>query len=196
MKEFDKIKLFYDLSKDLTIGDIQEILNITKRKKYSPNEYLFEAGSLKKKIYFIHTGLVRVFVVNAKGEDITTMIRKESELVTSPNVILFNRPSKAFAETLESTEVFEIDYEALESILDKNPKLETNRTVVILDILKDTLEIMDSFILRSPEERYLDYIEKNPDIINRTPIKYIAHILGMTPVSLSRIRKRIADKKK
>lgn len=53
----------------------------------------------------------------------------------------------------------------------------------------------ESFILYSAEERYLNFVKNNPDIVNRVPGKYIANVLGITPVSLSRIRKRIAQKK-
>ncbi|MBK8659738.1 MAG: hypothetical protein IPN22_12925 [Bacteroidetes bacterium] len=50
-------------------------------------------------------------------------------------------------------------------------------------------------MLLSPEERYLKFIQKYPDLLNRVPNKYIANVLGITPVSLSRIRKRISTKK-
>ena len=53
---------------------------------------------------------------------------------------------------------------------------------------------IEGFILYTPEERYIKFIEKYPDINNRVPDKYIANVLGITPVSLSRIRARIIEK--
>ncbi|CAN0600388.1 unnamed protein product, partial [Ectocarpus sp. 12 AP-2014] len=56
-------------------------------------------------------------------------------------------------------------------------------------------ERVESFVFLSPEERYKKYVKDNPNIINRAPDMYIANILGITAVSLSRIRNRIASKK-
>ena len=61
-------------------------------------------------------------------------------------------------------------------------------------MLKESIERVESFTLHSPEERYINFVKSKPNIVNRVPDKYIATILGMTPVSLSRIRKRIATK--
>ena len=57
-------------------------------------------------------------------------------------------------------------------------------------------ERLKSFVLLNPEERYLDFIKKNPSLVNRVPGKYIANVLGITPVSLSRIRARVVNQKK
>ena len=56
-------------------------------------------------------------------------------------------------------------------------------------------ERLETFVLLNPEERYLKFIKDFPDLTNRVPDKYIANVLGITPVSLSRIRKRISSKK-
>ena len=84
----------------------------------------------------------------------------------------------------------------LQQLIDSNPKLEANRKFFLHNILKDLLKRVDSFVLLSPEERYLEFIKTHPDITNRIPNKHIANILGITPVSLSRIRKRIVTKNK
>jgi hypothetical protein len=60
--------------------------------------------------------------------------------------------------------------------------------------LLEAKERIESFVLFTPEQRYVKYIEDFPDMYNRVPDKYIAHVLGITPVSLSRIRKRISTK--
>ena len=66
----------------------------------------------------------------------------------------------------------------------------------MMKILSESLSALDDFILLSPEQRYLKFIQDHPVLLNRAPIKYIANVLGITPVSLSRIRKRIANKRK
>lgn len=61
--------------------------------------------------------------------------------------------------------------------------------------MKQIFGRVDSFVLLSPEERYKKYVKDFPEIVNRVPDKHIANVLRITPVSLSRIRKRIATKK-
>jgi len=196
MFDFEKIKKIYRLGRNLSFADVQILFQAAKAKSFLPGEHIIAEGGMKKEIFLIQKGLVRAFTINDKGDEITTLIRRENQIVASPDIILFDQPSKFFYETLEPTEVLSIDYELLQSIISENPKLEANRKHFLHKILKEVLKRMDSFVLRSPEERYIDFVRENPNIVNRVPNKYIANVLGITPVSLSRIRKRIASKKK
>ncbi len=80
-------------------------------------------------------------------------------------------------------------------IIEQNTKLDSGRRYFMMNILSESLSALDDFILLSPEQRYLKFIQDHPVLLNRAPIKYIANVLGITPVSLSRIRKRISNKK-
>lgn len=62
--------------------------------------------------------------------------------------------------------------------------------------MKRAFQRIESFVFLSPEERYKKYVKDYPNVIDRAPDKYIANVLGITPVSLSRIRTRIASKKR
>ena len=135
-------------------------------------------------------------MITEKGEEITTMLRWENQITTNLDTILFNQASRFYFQALEQTEVLYMDYDLIQDIIAKNPKLEANRKHVLLNILKEAIGKIDSFVLLNPEERYLAFIKSNPDIINRVHNKYIANVLGITPVSLSRIRARIASKRK
>jgi len=76
---------------------------------------------------------------------------------------------------------------------DRNSTIGVYRSIFQVDMLKEAMERIESFVLLSPTERYLKLIEEKPDIVNRVPDKYLSTYLGITPVSLSRIRKRIAS---
>ncbi|MDB9899552.1 Crp/Fnr family transcriptional regulator [Flavobacteriaceae bacterium] len=195
MIDFNKIKAAYDLSQDLTLEDLEILLQSAKIKSLSQGECLITEGSVKKDIFFIQKGLVRVYKISDKGDEITTLIRNENQIIASPEIILFNQPSQFYYETMESTEVIIIDYNELQTIIAKYPKLEAYQKFVLQNFIKMSFQRINSFVLQSPEERYTTYVKSNPDIINRVPDKYIANILGITPVSLSRIRKRITTKK-
>ncbi len=195
MIDFQKLKQLYKLSKDLSFSDIQGLINSAKRSSFARGELLIKEGQLRKEVFWIRKGLVRGYRISEKGVEITTMFRWEDQLLVSPNLILFNEPALQYFEALEPTEVFRIDYDKVQKIIENNPKLEANRAIILRNTLKEALERIDSFILRSPEQRYLDFIRTKPDLLNRVPNKYLANVLGITPVSLSRIRKRITVKK-
>jgi cAMP-binding proteins - catabolite gene activator and regulatory subunit of cAMP-dependent protein kinases len=195
MVNLEKIKTLYKLGKDLSLKDIQMLISAATSESYDQSEYLIEEGSMKKELFFISKGLVRVFQVNKKGEEITIRIILENHPVASSDIILFNQPSKFYFQAIEPTTVMKMDYDQLQTIIEKNPKLERSRHKILLGMLKDAAERIESLVLFSPEERYLEFLKKHPEITNRVPDKYIANILGITPVSLSRIRKRIAEKR-
>lgn len=195
INEFEKLKLFYKIGKELSFKDIETLFHAANKKTFESNTYLLEEGSLKNKIFYIQKGLVRIFMINDKGEEITTTLRSEYQVVVNVDIFLYNEPSRFYIQALEPTLVFSMEYDALQTIIDRNPKLEKNRKFVLQQMLKENYKRLESFLLYTPEERYIRYIASNPQIINRVPDKYIANVLGITPVSLSRIRKRIASKK-
>lgn len=195
MVNFEKIKMLYKFGRELSFSDIQILLKSAKSKSLAPNEYLIKENSIKKEIYFIQKGLIRTFAINEKGEEITIGLSWEHQPYASIDIIVMNQPSRYYAQALEPTEVLFMDYDLLQSIISKNPKLLTSRKFMWQKMLKRAHERIESFVLYSPEERYARFVEENPDIINRVPNKYIANVLGITPVSLSRIRSRIAQKK-
>ncbi|MEL6673722.1 MAG: Crp/Fnr family transcriptional regulator [Bacteroidota bacterium] len=191
---FQQLKKLYQLSVDLTFKDMQVLIGAAGMRAFAPQEYLMEEGSQSRMVYLIREGLIRTFFVNDKGDEITNSLRWQNQVYTNTDVVLFDRPSRFYVQALEPTKTFTMDYDKLQLIIDRNPKFEKNRKHILLDILKQSLEQSESFILLTPEERYQRFVRNRPDIINRVPGKYIANILGITPVSLSRIRKRIAEK--
>lgn len=194
MIDLERIKTFYRIGRNLQWRDIQALLYAAKSATYQPGEYLIKEGSCKKEVFLIKKGLVRIFHLNDRGEEITLALRCENETIASPDTVLFDQPSRFYFQAIEPTETLSIDHGLLQVLIARNPNLEENRKQVLLKILKESIDQVHSFILYSPEERYEKYVRENPHIINRAPDKYIANILGVTPVSLSRIRKRIATR--
>ena len=194
--DFKKLKTIYRIGKDLGLNDILIVVNEAKKKSYDVGEPLVKEGDTRKEVFFILKGLIRAYRVNNKGEEITTGFYYENQLFCSPFTIFFNEPAQNYFVALECTTVFSMDYNKLDALVAKYPQLEANRKLFYNAGIKEMIDRINSFILLSPEERYLDFVQKKPELVNRVPDKFIAHVLGITPVSLSRIRKRIADKKK
>ncbi|MEH0157104.1 Crp/Fnr family transcriptional regulator [Limibacter armeniacum] len=166
-------------------------------KNFKKGEIILNEGDSNKVVFFIRKGLVRSYLINEKGEEITFQLFPENQIFGNVHAILFNDSSKFFYEAFEKTKVYYTDLQSFQELTASYPDvLGTNRGGVGRQILKQAFQRLDSFVFLSPEERYRQYIKDHPNIINRVPDKYIANVLGITPVSLSRIRSRIAGKRK
>ena len=163
---------------------------------FDKGEILIRQNSTKKDIYYIRKGLVRCYAVDKENNEVTFQIYAENQVFTNAHSVLFNESSKFFYQALERTKVYTADYSGFLKMTSKTSELvELNRTYFGEKVIKQAFERIESFVFLSPEERYRIFVKDNPKLIHRVPDKYIASVLGITPVSLSRIRKRISKKK-
>lgn len=163
---------------------------------FEKGEIMIHTGSTNKDLFFVRKGLVRSYIVDDKADEITFQLFPEQRTFGNISAILFNEGSRFTFQALEKTKVYKIDYESFQILTAKNIQLlELNRMFLGKQIVKQAFQRIESFVLLSPEDRYKKFVKEYPDLNNRVPDKYIANILGITPVSLSRIRSRIATKK-
>lgn len=195
MIDIEKLKALYKFGKEVSLKDAEDLLKSAKSESIKKRTALFKQGSKDTQIYYLRKGLVRMYCFNNNGEEITFNLIPEYNIVANFEFIGMQMPSKFYYETVEDSSFFSLDYNMVERIVSNNPKLEANRKFLLRRLLMNSLERVQSFVLLNPEERYQKFTKDFPDLINRVPDKYIAHVLGITPVSLSRIRKRIASKK-
>lgn len=195
MVDLEKLRQIYKFGKELSLEDAGILMKSAKTQTFKKKEIIIQEGSLKTELFFVRSGLVRAYCINNKGDEITFGIIAENQILTNIDVILFDQPSRYYYECLEDTKTLSIDFEKVQNIIESNPKLERNRKYFARNAMKKMLQRLESFVLLNAEERYEDFIKKNPTLSNRVPDKYIAHVLGITPVSLSRIRARIVTKK-
>ena len=94
---------------------------------------------------------------------------------------------------MEETEILEMNFEKFEELSKRNVGLLKLRIMASKRLLNRMYERLESFILYSPEERFQHLLETHPDLCERIPDKYLASFLGITPVSLSRIKKRLEN---
>lgn len=193
--DFNKLKALYKFSKDLSFKEVQLLIKSTKTSSLKKRNILIEAGSTETRVYFIRKGLIRQYHVNEEGEEITFRLIPEQNIVVNADYLLNDEPCRFYFETLEDTSFLSADYEVIQNIISNNPKLEKNRKFVFRKMIRQAKDRIESFVLLSPEKRYLKFIKDHPGLTNRVQDKYIANVLGITPVSLSRIRKRIASRK-
>jgi CRP-like cAMP-binding protein len=195
MIDFEKLKHVFPFLNTLSSDDVFDFLKHTRFIQLNAGEIFLKEGSLKSEVYFITKGLIRTYFVDEKGNEITNMLRYENQVFASYEAVFFKQPSRFNFQALEATDLLAIDLNDLQQVLNSNSKFDTGRRYFVTNSLAESLSALDDFILLSPEKRYLKFLNEHPELLNRVPIKYIANVLGITPVSLSRIRKRVATKK-
>ena len=149
---------------DNTLFNIEEVEVLSIPSK----TMLLEEGKIADKLYFIRKGCLRLFFYN-EGKDITFQFFFEGDFVASFDSLYKGTPSLFSLESIEPSEVYE------EKIIERFSFYQH----LFLSRIKNT-----------PQQRYEELLKEYPNIIQRVPQHYIASYLGITPVSLSRIRNR------
>jgi CRP-like cAMP-binding protein len=172
------------------------LLQFATSKVIAALEIYIPEGKIFKKIFYIKKGLLRIFFVTESGEEKTFFFRWEGQIAAIPECIFDNQPTRQTWQALEDCELMEIDFDIVEKLSENNISLIKIRLGFAEKMFLEALKRVESFVLDKPEERYQKLIIQNPEIIKRVADKHIASFIGVTPVSLSRIRKRLASQKK
>jgi CRP-like cAMP-binding protein len=153
---------------------------------------LSEEGKIAKELYFILKGLVRLYYTK-DGQEITGFIFREQLFASSYDSFLRQAPSIQTLETLEDCDLLVIGYTRMQQLYEELPKMHILTRKVAEQRFINAQMMLSSFILDSPEERYRTFEAQHGDLLLRVPHHMIASYLGITPVSLSRIRKRLIE---
>jgi len=157
----------------------------------SAKTILLHEGEISQRIFFVKQGALRLWA-NHNGVDTTFRFCFENEAASS---FLGSEPSIFTIESIETSTIMVVKVKDFVLLLDENPEYKDILLNLLLRRLNDYGKLFLSRITKKPEERYLELMNNNPEILLRVPQHYIATYLGITPVSLSRIRNRVAKMK-
>lgn len=162
--------------------------SISQECTFPPRTTLLKAGDVAKKLYFIKQGSVRLWYHD--GKDITLQFFFEGQGVASIESFIRGTPSLFSIETLEPATILACGKEDIFRIAEEIPGLKDELYKLMANRLINYTHLFLSRIKDTPQERYKNLIKEHPEIIKRIPQHYIASYLGITSVSLSRIRNR------
>jgi CRP-like cAMP-binding protein len=144
-------------------------------------------GQTCKTIYFVKSGVLRIYYF--KGDlDITESFEFENSFVARAESLFAGQPSRKGIQAIEESNLIAIDSTKLFILFDSYPELERLFRKIIESSYVNTVNRIESLQFNSAEERYNSLIRESPDVLKRIPLKYVASFLGITQVSLSRIR--------
>ncbi len=155
--------------------------------------YWFPSGTVCTEIAFIVKGCMRTYIEKNEVER-TSQFFFENSWYTDYESWLTKQPSMVGVEAIESTELLIIPFRELERLYNETPKYERLGRLMAENTIIGIRNRNVSLLNDSPEEAYLKLMKERPKVISRVPQHLIASYLGIEPETLSRIRKKIAQK--
>ncbi len=180
---FQYFKKFNSLSKEAenAIAEISNMVIIKKNKDLQP------IGHTCKTIYFIKKGVARIYYFT-DGIDITEGFFFENSIIARVESLFTGKPSRKAIQILEDAEIVAINASQLFKLYDSFPEIERLFRKIFEAAYVDTVNRIEGIQFHTAEERYKALLKEAPNVLMRVSLKYVASYLGITQVSLSRIR--------
>jgi len=168
------------------------IIDLAVFKSFKKGTILLKEGQLSRDGYFVIQGCIRCYYM-VDTEEKTTAFYTESESLTPPSALTYSR-SEYYVSCLENSILIVGSSETDDELFRRYPNLEKLCRIQSEDLHSKSQIAFDNFKISTPEQRYLNLLETRPDLAQRIPQYYLASYLGITPQSLSRMRKRLVRK--
>ena len=190
----------FDLSTFLTSNldiDENEILSIVENctvKKFQKGTFLLKQNEHCKHTFFVEKGLLRQFSIDQKGREHILVFAPENWFVTDRESTYFNKPSAYYIQALEDSKVAIIDENFIHLLSEKIPSFIDFNNKLLHNHIRHLQNRINLLLSTNAKEKYLQFIQMYPDILLRVPQIMVASYLGITPESLSRVRRKLTSK--
>jgi CRP-like cAMP-binding protein len=179
----------------LSDAEFESIKHFFIPKKIRKRQYLLNAGDVSYHISFVEKGLLRSFSIEDNGHEHVIQFALEGWWIADMCSFLSGDDANYNIEAIEDSELLLLTKPAMDEMTSQLPTIERYFRLLMQNhiiALQRRIQTTQAF---SAEEKYLKLMEAHPDIISRSPQQYIASYLGITPETLSRIRKQVSGKK-
>ncbi|MDQ0594218.1 CRP-like cAMP-binding protein [Chryseobacterium ginsenosidimutans] len=163
-------------------------------KKIQKNQFLLQYGEVCRYIYFVEKGLLKMYSIDKNGKEHIIQFAPESWLTSDRSSLYFNEKSIYYIEAVEDSEVLLLHPDFINKLIGEFPNSLEKSDILIQKHIKSLQDRINSLLGETAEERYMKFIKMYPDLLLRVPQWMIASYLGITPESLSRVRKELARK--
>lgn len=180
----------------LRLDDLIEIYKLSSLKSFKEGEVIAEKGQVYNYTIGIRKGIIRTYVLTPGGEEKTVRFAKEGDFTSCANSFLLDQASTEYLMAVEDCKVILMDHKRLKTLGKDNIRILRLINEATADAFSDAVGRIEFFVTLNPEERYTYLLQHSPDLLSRVPQKYLASFIGVTTVSLSRIRSRLSQNPK
>jgi len=178
----------------LTSDEEEKIKTYLTPKKLRKKQYLLQEGDVCRSIAFVEKGALREYSVGENGTEQIIQFATEGWTISDLFSFLTGEPATYNIDAVEDAELVLISKSAHEEILSKLPKYETYIRLQVTGAYLALQKRLTAVLSLSPEERYNNLLQLYPDLVQRFPQHMIAAHMGLTPETLSRIRRKLRSK--
>lgn len=168
---------------------------LLKVKRLKKKQFLAQEGEVCRNTYFVNSGCIRTYFTDKDGVEHNVQFAIENWWTGDMHSFLTQQPGRYNLVALEDTELLYIERNAQEELFQKIPKFERFFRLLLQNAFVALQDRILAGISETAEERYQNFRKKYPDMDRRIPQNQIASYLGITPESLSRVRRNLAHKK-
>lgn len=178
------LRRFVSITDEEFEKSIQPVLKV---RRFRKKELLVKEGETENYFNFISKGIIRKYYKTSKVES-NIQISTEGQIMLNQQSFLSRRPSEYFVEAIEPSVVLSIRYDKLEELYSQSKKMERLGRLVIthMMIISDSWQMQ--MIKMTARERFLAFVNKNPELMRRVPQKYLASYLNIKPETFSRFK--------
>ncbi|WP_417861161.1 Crp/Fnr family transcriptional regulator [Winogradskyella sediminis] len=189
---FANFKTFLIEKGGLSEDEIVQIEPFIQTKTLASHEFLLRAGEVCSHSFFVERGVLRFYALNEEGKENILQFATENWIVSDRGSVFFQQPSTYYIDAIENAVVVLLSEEFVSKVATINPGFRTQNERLLQNHIRHLYRRVSLLIGASAKERYLEFVAMYPDLLLRVPQWMIASYLGITPESLSRVRKSLA----
>jgi CRP-like cAMP-binding protein len=163
-------------------------------KKIEKGDFLLREGETCNDTFYVEKGLLRMFSIDKNGKEHIIQFAPESWIIADRTSQIFKEESSYYIDAVENSEIVVLPPDFFFNIFKNNPEVSGNNFKLMSNHIRALQKRINQLLGATAEERYLDFLKTYPNVFQRVPQWMVASYLGITPESLSRVRKNLGNK--
>lgn len=171
--------------------DFQLLDGITTGLSVKKGGYLLEQGQVCKQVFFLTKGLFRMYYIDPEGNEINYRFAVENNFMVDFQSFLTQKPSRYYWQAMRDADVLGFGYEDIQRVYQLSPRWDRFGRLMAEKVYQQVNEPIEMMQFLTPEQRYQYLLDTQPHLFDQISLFHLSSYLGITPESLSRIRKRL-----